>query len=186
MRCDLQPQSFPRQTCDFMKDLDANNSTDWFARAKPRYQQEVVTPLKNVIGALQSAFVPLDHKLNVSYRVNTTVMRINRDRRFQPSAPPYRNYIKVSFPLEGHKWSTDPVLGFGVFPDYFYVAFRNAGNQRKEFCDRFERNMRNHQPLVQRWIDTLNVDRHLNLLGGGHDAIVTTQGCPKLAATWMV
>ncbi|WP_437957065.1 DUF2461 family protein [Sorangium sp. So ce119] len=178
-------RAFPSTMMAFLRDLEANNNTRWFHENRERYHEEVVEPLKKFIADLRPWLLALNPSLDVSYKVNTTVMRINRDRRFAPGAPPYRGYVKVSFPLQAHKWSTDPVFGFGIFPSYAYVAFRNAGEKRRPFVDRYFENLRRHRRLVERWATTFDIPSRLVLLGGEHDAVEAEGPCPSGSADWL-
>src|SRR4051812_3155281 len=96
---------FPAAPMRFLSDLQANNNTTWFAANRGRYDEDVVAPLKTFIATLAPRLRALNPSLDVSYKVNPTVMRINRDQRFAPGEP-YRGYIKCSFPVAGYKWST--------------------------------------------------------------------------------
>lgn len=179
------PLGFPLTTMGFLQALEDNNNAEWFDANRSRYHAEVVAPLKAFIADLVTPLQMLNPNLDVSYKVNTTVMRINRDRRFAKNAPPYRNYVKVSFPLLGHKWSSDPVLGFGVFPRYFYVAFRNCGDQRKDFIMRQETNLKEVPSELQRWIDHVNKESRLVLFSGDHDDIRPGPAVPRTTKAWL-
>jgi uncharacterized protein (TIGR02453 family) len=163
--------ALPTESFLFLQDLERNNRTEWFADQRKRYDSDLVAPLRRFIADLAPTLTRLNAELDLTYRINTTVMRINRDRRFQPGADPYRCYVKVSFPVQGRKWSEDPVYGFGIFPDYFYVAFRNAGKSRASFIARFERNIQRHSELFAHWLTHCRVSDHLSMLGGQHEAI---------------
>ncbi|MEH2055252.1 MAG: DUF2461 family protein [Nostoc sp.] len=180
------PTAFPlpQPTFQFLQALAENNSKTWFDEQRQRYQFEVVTPIRNLIESLAPFLTKLNPDLDVSYRVNTTVMRINRDRRFAPTSPPYRTYIKVSFPIRGRKWSEDPVFGFGIFPNYFYVAFRNAGKERKSFIQQYAHNLTAHQQLFEQWLECCQVSQKLAFLGGEHDAIEVLSPCSPAFEDW--
>ena len=175
---------FPAGAMHFLAQLGQNNTKEWFQAHKPDYEGQLVSPLKRFMAELSEPMKRLDARLDTGYRVNTTVMRINRDQRFSRGAGPYRNYVKVSFPLLGEKWSSDPVLGFGIFPDQFYVAFRNCGEQRKAYVERYEKNLRKCSPLVARWVEKRAVDSKLRLLGGSHEDIMEIGPCPDDPQKW--
>lgn len=177
--------ALPPLTFLFLQELVQNNQTQWFNDQRQRYQSAVVAPIRSLIGDLTPILTQLNPDLDVSYRVNTTVMRINRDRRFHPAAAPYRTYIKVSFPIQGRKWSEDPVFGFGVFPTYFYVAFRNAGKARQEFVQRYNKNLINHHRIFQRWLECCQVTQRLFFLGGQHDDIEALAPCSPQIEDWL-
>ncbi|MCA2711295.1 MAG: DUF2461 family protein [Microcystis sp. M015S2] len=185
-RRDMSQLSYPlpRETFQFLQALTRNNDREWFNAERQVYQNQVVTPISRLIDRLRPVLQRLEPKLDVSYRVNTTVMRINRDRRFHPEAAPYRTYIKVSFPIQGRKWSDDPVLGFGVFPEYFYVAFRNAGQKRRSFIQRYSQNLKAHREIVERWLVDCQVPKTLQFLGGEHDDIAVISNCSSRWEDW--
>jgi hypothetical protein len=175
----------PQETFQFLQTLAQNNNTEWFNQNRRVYQSQVVIPIRQIIERLQPTLQQLNPQLDVSYRVNTTVMRINRDRRFNPQASPYRNYIKVSFPIQGCKWSDAPVFGFGVFPNYFYVAFRNAGQKRRSYVQRYGQNLKAHRKIVERWLTDCQISQTLQFLGGEHDEITVLSPCGSQFEDWL-
>jgi uncharacterized protein (TIGR02453 family) len=83
-------------TFNFLEELSKNNSLQWFAENRERYNNSIVLPSKSLILALAPFFNQLEPKINTEPKFDKTLMRINRDYRFSNGAP-YRDYFLVHF-----------------------------------------------------------------------------------------
>ncbi|MEL6863473.1 MAG: DUF2461 domain-containing protein [Bacteroidota bacterium] len=96
---------------EFLHDLKHNNSKEWMDKNRKRYQeakeiwldeiQQILNRLENQIPAFQSVN-PKD-----------TIMRINNNRRFNPSLPIYRTYF--TFGVSDQK--VGPYYHLSISPD---------------------------------------------------------------------
>lgn len=78
--------SIPASTLDFLKELHQNNDRDWFAKHKPRYQDELVH-------MKEFAEVLLDEMSKIDHIEKIRVHRIYRDVRFSKNKLPYKSHF---------------------------------------------------------------------------------------------
>lgn len=96
----------------FLKELSGNNTREWFAAHKARYEAELKTPatlLQSQIGDT------MGRRLNRP--LNTKLFRPHRDVRFSKDKTPYHVHLHMlwSLPRAEHQ---APGLFFGISPDY--------------------------------------------------------------------
>ncbi len=86
----------PASTLDFLRELQANNTREWFAAHKPRYQ-EAYDQFKSFADTVLDKMSHLDNieALNV--------FRIYRDVRFSKDKSPYKNHFSASM-SRATKW----------------------------------------------------------------------------------
>lgn len=127
-------QIFTPETLSFLRDLNANNSRDWFNDNKTRYEAAWKTPAEAFIKAMcfrlqVETDTPHDAKL----------FRIHRDIRFSNDKTPYNTHLHILFRREGSKaglffgLQTDRlVLGSGMmrFDKGQLAAYREAVDGR--------------------------------------------------------
>jgi len=70
---------FPAAAVDFYKDLDDDNSREWWLAHKDVYETAVRQPLTELLSTLEPEF-----------GVSTKIFRPNRDVRFSPDKSPYK------------------------------------------------------------------------------------------------
>jgi len=175
---------FQKETFLFLRDLTDNNNKEWFQENKTRYQEQLVKPLKELMNCLEPYISLLNNELFTKFKTHVTTMAINKDMRFVKNTSPYRNYQKVSYPVNGRKWSNDPVLGFGIFPDFFYVASRCEGKSRKEYKDRMQRNFQKYPQVFERWLYDCKICENYRLIGGAHDDVKEISELPDRIVDW--
>ena len=76
-------------TIKFLKDVTKNNNREWFAKNKPRYQEEHAT-FKEFANNLMEEMNKIDHIEDVK------VFRIYRDTRFSKDKTPYKSHFSGS------------------------------------------------------------------------------------------
>ena len=87
--------TFPTEAMAFYRDLEADNTREWWLANKPRYDEHVRGPLEEVTEALQPEFG--DAKL----------FRPHRDVRFSADKSPYKTH-------QGAYIATGPACGYYV------------------------------------------------------------------------
>jgi hypothetical protein len=87
---------FRKETFDFLGELSANNSLQWFLKNRERYDNHIVLLSKSLILGLAPFFNQLIPSINTEPKFDRTMLRMNRDARFQ-NGEPYRNYFLVHF-----------------------------------------------------------------------------------------
>ena len=97
---------FTKEYIQFFKELEKNNSKDWFDKNRKRYEKEVREPWKVFIDDLIKAYeknygpVPLTSK--------EAVTRINRDIRFSKDKTPYKDHMGAMISRYGKKNMSHP------------------------------------------------------------------------------
>ncbi len=82
----------------FFEELAANNARDWFADNKPRYQQEVVSPMVAFIAAMAPRLRKISAHFVADPRANGgSMFRIYRDVRFAKDKRPYKEHASCHF-----------------------------------------------------------------------------------------
>jgi uncharacterized protein (TIGR02453 family) len=86
---------FPPEAIQFLRDLEANNTREWFQPRKQQFEEFVKAPMEKLADALNiglAKFAP-DHVTDP----RKAVFRIYRDTRFSHDKTPYKNHIAASF-----------------------------------------------------------------------------------------
>jgi len=87
---------FSKELFRFLKDLEKNNSVEWFHNNRDRYQEYLVEPAKAFVTEMAPFFSRLNPSVRTEPKFNKTLMRINKDMRFAKGEP-YRNYFLIHF-----------------------------------------------------------------------------------------
>lgn len=107
---------------NFFRELEQNNTRDWFAANKARYVHDVEAPLLQFIGdfaphlrAFSPAFVA-DRR-----RMGGSMFRIHRDTRFSPDKSPFKTYTAARFAHEARrKVAGVPAFFLHLGPDHSF------------------------------------------------------------------
>lgn len=103
--------SFSNDTLQFLTDLRANNTRDWFAENKARYEAHVKDSGQHFAATMVGALRELTGELHAS-----KVFRIHRDVRFSKDKTPYNAHLHIAFMKEGGA-SADPMWFWGLSPE---------------------------------------------------------------------
>ena len=105
---------FDQDTVTFLTELKVNNTKEWFAQNKPRYDLNV----KKAAAWFCDDIAP---RLAARYdtKITSKVFRIHRDLRFSKDKTPYSAHVHISFAdaATGAAWM------FGLQPDELVVGF---------------------------------------------------------------
>ena len=117
---------FTPETFQFFKDLKDNNYKEWFDAHKHIYENDIIIPLRSLVGAL----APTMHNIDPEFELRPTkvVSRIYRDVRFSKNKDPYKTCMWISFQVavSREEWvgqpgyfmeitSDDYTLGMGLY-----------------------------------------------------------------------
>jgi len=92
----LDFKGFSKEIFSFLTDLKKNNSISWFHENKDRYQNSLVVPSKSFISAVGPFFNRLNPAIRTEPKFNHTIMRLNKDMRFNKGEP-YRPFLLIHF-----------------------------------------------------------------------------------------
>jgi uncharacterized protein (TIGR02453 family) len=110
---------FSEATFQFLKDLKANNTRDWFAANKSRYEEDLKAPALRVI----EAFGPELHKISPHFMATPrSLFRIYRDTRFSKDKTPYKTAAGLHFRHERSKDAHAPGFYLHVAPGEIFLG----------------------------------------------------------------
>jgi len=95
----------------FFTELAANNSKDWFAANKARYEADLKTPALALLEAVSPHVAAL-----ADAPVKTKLYRAHRDVRFSKDKSPYKLHLHMLWAPQGT--GTQPAYFFGIAPEY--------------------------------------------------------------------
>ena len=110
---------FPTETQAFLRELRQNNTREWFAANKPRYDEVVKAPAVAWVAAMGERLKQLDAELVVDLRTNGSgcLMRQARDTRFSKDKSPYKVNIAMLWWHGSGKKMQHPAFGMEIMPD---------------------------------------------------------------------
>ena len=96
-----------------------NNTRDWFAANKSRYEAAVKAPALAWVAAMGARLQSLDAELVVDLRANGSgaLMRAARDTRFSKDKSPYKTNIAMMWWRGSGKKMQHPAFGMQITPD---------------------------------------------------------------------
>lgn len=93
---------FTDETLQFLFEVRVNDSRTWFHENHARYDEHVITPVRELIDAIAPTMRAIDPELIIDGRVGRCISRINRDTRFTKNKELYRDVVWISFVREKH------------------------------------------------------------------------------------
>ena len=132
---------FSLKTVDFLHRLSENNNRVWFDAHRQTYENDVLTPLKNLVSDMAGFMLGIDPYLEVTPAVNKTISRIYRDTRFSKDKSPLRSHMWIVFKRPRKDWQDAPGYFFEIFPDWyrygmgFYKATRRTMDRFRQSID---------------------------------------------------
>ncbi len=110
---------FPAETQAFLCELRANNSREWFAANRPRYDEFVKAPALAWVAAMGARLKELDADIVVDLRTNGSgsLMRAARDTRFSKDKSPYKVNVAMMWWHGSGKKMQHPGFGMQISPD---------------------------------------------------------------------
>lgn len=91
-------EGFPRDTIRFLTDLENNNSREWFAEQRDRYENSFLEPSLSFIRAMEKPLQKIAPLLLAEpKKMGGSLMRVFRDTRFSKDKTPYKTNIGIQF-----------------------------------------------------------------------------------------
>lgn len=129
---------FSDETFAFLRDLQANNTKEWFDANRDRYEAIWKGEAQDLIAALSGPMSQLDPPLKAVPRLNGSLRRINRDVRFSKDKSPYSPRLHLVF-WTGEHPNKSPGMHLVLHPDgigYGAGAWGYEGAALKKIRDR--------------------------------------------------
>jgi uncharacterized protein (TIGR02453 family) len=96
---------FSPEAIQFLVDLAANNTRDWFQPRKAEYERLLKRPMEDLCDALEAQFRSRGIPLHAD--AARSPFRIYRDTRFSKDKSPYKTHVAASFGWAGDGVETD-------------------------------------------------------------------------------
>ncbi len=107
----------------FLKELQANNTRDWFAENKERYETHVREPALAFIRAMEKPLEKISpHFVASDRKVGGSLMRVHRDVRFSKDKSPYKTNLGIQFRHESGKDVHAPGFYLHVDPTNVFLG----------------------------------------------------------------
>lgn len=111
---------FTEDTLAFFRELEQNNTKEWFEANRKRYEASVKNPLSAFAGEMTGQMLELDSTITMLPK--QAVSRIHRDTRFSKDKTPYRTNAYIVVSSGGKKSFATPGLYFSLTGENVYVA----------------------------------------------------------------
>ena len=89
--------ALPTATVEFLAELRAHNSREWFDAHRARYERDLLAPAKQLVTELAPLLERLAPGIRAEPRVLGSIFRINRDTRFSSDKRPYKDHLDFWF-----------------------------------------------------------------------------------------
>ena len=92
------PAYFSPALLEFLEELQANNTREWFEANRTRYERDVQAPMLRFIGDLHPRLVRVAPGFAADARkTGGSMFRIHRDTRFSADKSPYKTHVAARF-----------------------------------------------------------------------------------------
>lgn len=102
---------------DFLTDLAANNSKDWFDANRSRYDTAWKATAEELVAMLAGEMTALTPPHQAIPKVNKSIRRVNRDVRFSKDKSPYDPKMHLVFWTGDHP-TRSPAIHIVIHPDH--------------------------------------------------------------------
>jgi uncharacterized protein (TIGR02453 family) len=82
---------------EFLANLRANNSRDWFQAHRAEYDELLMQPARDFVLAMGPRLRTLGEDIHAEPKVHGSIFSINRDTRFSPDKTPYKAHLDLWF-----------------------------------------------------------------------------------------
>jgi len=110
---------FSRETFEFFKKLEKNNSKAWFEKHRDVYNTHVLRPLRQLVMELGDFMLTIDAGFEIQPAVNKTISRIYRDTRFSKDKSLFRTNMWIVFKNPYPNWKSKPGYFFEIYSDWY-------------------------------------------------------------------
>jgi len=86
---------FSKKTFKFFKDLENNNTRDWFEESRGVFEEHVMNPAQEYVMQMGELLKPVCPNIVANPKVDKSIFRIYRDVRFSKDKTPYKTHIGI-------------------------------------------------------------------------------------------
>ena len=109
-----------QNTFTFLEDLQINNTREWFAEEKDRYET-ALADVRQFVGDLITELSQFDPHITTDIQANKCLFRIYRDTRFSKDKTPYKNWFGAGISIDGRKLD-GPEYYIHISPGKSFIA----------------------------------------------------------------
>lgn len=109
-----------QNTFTFLKDLQNNNTREWFAEEKERYEA-ALADVRLFVADLIIELSKFDPHITTDIQANKCLFRIYRDTRFSKDKTPYKNWFGAGISKDGRKLD-GPEYYIHISPENSFIA----------------------------------------------------------------
>ncbi len=114
---------FTPATIKFLKQLRGNNTREWFARNKERYDKDVFNVAMDFVQSMHDPLLEFAPRFRaIPKRQGGSIMRVYRDTRFSKDKTPYKTNIGIHFRHERAKDVHSPGYYVHIDPDEVFLG----------------------------------------------------------------
>ena len=136
-------ESFPEAGLAFLRDLEANNNTEWFQANKKRYEAELKAPARALVRAINEEMYAISDRHVTD--PGKAISRINRDIRFSKDKTPYNTHVWAGWHPQGVAKGSGAGFHFGFSHDSAGVGC-GAWSPDKARIERLRAHLAEHYP----------------------------------------
>ena len=111
---------FLKDAVRFLRELKKNNTREWFAEHKLRYEQQVKEPMLMLLTGLATRLRAMHP--DIVLEPKNAMYRIHRDVRFSADKSPYKVWIAAAFTYQGFDRKQDAAFYFHIMPEEFGIG----------------------------------------------------------------
>jgi len=109
-----------QNTFTFLQDLQNNNTREWFAEEKERYEA-ALADVRQFVADLITELSKFDPHITIDIQANKCLFRIYRDTRFSKDKTPYKNWFGAGISKDGRKLD-GPEYYIHISPGSSFIA----------------------------------------------------------------
>lgn len=173
---------FTKSTIGFLKDLAVNNNKEWFERNRGRYDEHLLTPLKELSADLGRLICSIDVEIEIAPNINKTVSKIYRDVRFSNDKSPFRTGQWLTFKRPGKLWGNVPEFYFYFTPEeyQFGMGYYQAKPER---MNRLREHIGRHPERFAKIIEDFENQDEFKLVGEAYKRTIPNE-MPEAFQPW--
>ena len=88
---------FTKETFRFFRDLENNNTKEWFQENRTLYEKNVMEPAQEYVMEMGERLKSISPKIVAIPKTDKSIFRIYRDVRFSKDKTPYKTHLGIFF-----------------------------------------------------------------------------------------
>ena len=115
-------RNFPKNTINFLKQLEKNNNREWFEAHRKEYEENLLTPAEDFVLAMGEKLTKIGPEIIAIPKTDKSIFRLHRDVRFSKNKLPYKSNLGMFF-WEGERKKMEcPGFYVHIEPNLIFVG----------------------------------------------------------------